>query len=439
MRFLVVRQELQQYSLEQIGAWGVDTKEYVRLAHNIATTGRFVASNEPGERYLGLIRTPDYPFFCAIFEKLGWYPGGVLWTQALLGGGISLTVFCLGRWLFASRWIGIFAGLGSAFSACGLNLIQVILVDVLFSAVFLAGFASFWAGVRGQKRGWLMAAALLFVLAVLIKPTLLFWPFCVPVIWIVLARGYRQPIRVSWMAIFILIQVIGMGAWCARNYITEGTLSFCAIDGRNLRMWIAPTVRVWARHQKYPNLSAKMLNRHLASEHERDLLAQGLPPASVAQRMRLEALAIFRRYPMLTLRVYFDDNIANQLGLTKEWDPDDLNLFQDSAARRMLLVVDAIMLPIWTNWVVLVLTAGSVLVPLLTPRRLRGERWRYEYAVVIVLLLTYAYFVAMAGSTHSQGPRILYPVQFATILLVCFSARGLLAWLVRQFGRSSSS
>jgi hypothetical protein len=54
------------------------------LAHHIAQTGRYVAPDQPMLRYWGIIRTPGYPLFCAMFEK---HPAGILWTQALLGGG----------------------------------------------------------------------------------------------------------------------------------------------------------------------------------------------------------------------------------------------------------------------------------------------------------------------------------------------------------------
>ena len=73
--------------------------------------------------------------------------------------------------------------------AAALGIAALILVDLVLAAIFLAGFFCLCRGIVRQKRGMLLMAALLFAAGALTKPTLVLWPICVPVIWVVLARG----------------------------------------------------------------------------------------------------------------------------------------------------------------------------------------------------------------------------------------------------------
>jgi 4-amino-4-deoxy-L-arabinose transferase-like glycosyltransferase len=421
---------LREKTPQDIQQFSSDSTEYLALAHQIAQTGRYVSPEKRYLRYWGLIRTPGYPVFCALFDRLGWSPAGILRTQALLGGGMTLLVYWLGRSMLGSRWLGMIAGVCSALSPTGLQVVQPLLTDLLFAAIFLAGFTCFCAGIVRHKRRWLLVAALLFVAAVLTKPTLLFWPLCVPVIWIVLARGYRRPVRPTWVLTFVLIQTAGMGAWCLRNYAAEGTFSFCAIDGWNLRYWVAPIVREWQRKGKYPKQSLIANDRHAASVREGEMLTSGMPPARIAHELRMESLQIFRRSPWLTFRVYLD-NIVDQLGLTRSFDRYDRDELNDSPARRILIFLDALTYPMWTAWLFLGLGAGALVAPLTVPRSLRDDQWRKNFAFVIVLAVVYLSFMLMAGTTNHQGPRILYPAEFALILLDCSAAGGLAALGIR--------
>jgi 4-amino-4-deoxy-L-arabinose transferase-like glycosyltransferase len=432
LRFLVVADELRRVPLEKIRHITGDTPQYLFLGHCIATTGQYVTQESgPYMRYVGLMRTPVYPVFCALFEKCRWSPAGMLWAQALLGGGIALLVFALARQMLGNLWIATTAGLCSALSPGGLETVQLILVDLVLAAIFLAGFFCLCRGIVRQKRGMLLMAALLFAAGALTKPTLVLWPICVPVIWVVLARGYRQPVRVSWVAAFLLVQITGIGAWCLRNYFIEQTPSFSAIDGHNLRMMMVPIVEEWRKSHTYPTPTAVGRNYRRAMAYERELLNSGESPAHVARIMRSESLYVFYKSPGRTLCVYLLD-VADQLGLVNPWTRSDGGPVHASLAQRVEAFLDGLTQPIWTAWVCLALALASPWVLLLTPRQLRDDRWRQNSAMVHALLLTYVFVAAMAGTTNSGGPRIMYLVEFASLLLICTSVGGVVRYVVAE-------
>ena len=433
LRLMIVADVVRHCTPDEIEHFSADSASYIRLGKQIAKNGRYVSGAWERARYMGLVRTPGYPVICAFFEKLGSLPNGILWAQALIGSGIPLLVFYLGRQALRWRWLAAMAGVASAVSPGGLEAVQPVLVDLFFAALFLAGFTCFYLGITRQKHSWIVGAALLFVAAALIKPTLLLWPLWSVVIWAVIARGNQQRIRWAWVATFVAIQFAGMGAWCMRNYLNEGIFTFSAVDGRNLRLMMATSVEEWAKAGHRPEARDLERSYKAVKGYEYWALEQRrYPPSRVVKHMRDESYAIFKRWPWLTFRVYLD-NLGDQLQLTHSWDHMDSHELPDSLTQRIYGVLNLLTLPIGTSWVCLGLVLSAPLAPLAVPRRLRDKQWRRRYALIAAMFLIYGLFVAMAGTTNSGGTRILYPVEFAEILLVCAAVEGIFRLAHRSF------
>ena len=70
------------------------------------------------------------------------------------------------------------------------------------------------------------------------------------------------------------------------------------------------------------------------------------------------------------------------------------------------------------QWLWVLATCASAFTPLLVPGNRRDERWRRRALLCAALWAVLLYAVAFVGTAFRGGSRLLYPVEFAVIILI---------------------
>ncbi len=415
---LVVR----EHSGVEILSFAGDSREYAHLAHNLARAGGYVNDDAVSHR-LGLLRTPGYPVFTAIFEKLRGGVRGVVWAQAILGAGLVGAVMWLSYMMFRCTVATGVAGLMAALSPTGIGLTGLVLVDLVFALLFVVGFGLMFSGVREDRRWRVYSAGAVFGIGVLVKPTLLFWPVAAAGPWVLMAWGAGRPMRWRRFGVFALIQIVVIVGWCGRNLASDGIFTFSTIDAQNLRHYIAPQVEAWAELGRAPMMGElRPMQDDLRARDADDLEARVVTPAELARRQRMEAWAIIESHPRLAVRAYLR-NV--QYTVFTGFDGLGRELSEPSYLRSFLMKLEAAAYGRWGRRAVLVIVGLALVLPIWQSRRNGAMRWRPMIYDVLALLVTIIYFAALSGTTYGTGSRIIYPVEFAFVLLAASVAANL--------------
>ncbi|MBN1491546.1 MAG: hypothetical protein JXA69_16660 [Phycisphaerae bacterium] len=411
-RGVFVAQVLSHLSAEQLLDYGPDTAQYVHLARNLAFDGRY-AQNDPTSHYTALLRTPGYPAFVAIFLRLHWAPASVLVAQAAMASCIPLITALLAWALLRSRLAALAAGMASALSPTGVGVTGIVLVEALFGVAFLLGFGLLYLGIAADRWRLACTAGVVFGVAALIKPTLLFWPVISPVLWFVLARATDRTVRWKPLLLFVVVQLPIPLAWCTHNYATDGFFALSSVGPQSLRYHIAPRVEEWARAGGMPRADAVIRNRDTAKLRDEAEMAAGSPAADIIRRQTEESTPILRANPRLTARLWLANIIEN---IRETWPHFSTQLPEGSLSQRGWERLSRALVRLQKPLLLLVVVAMLEL--LVRPRRRRSDAWRRQLYGLLALAGTYGYFAFFTGISYWQGSRLLYPVEFALILIV---------------------
>jgi len=393
---------------------GPDEQGYLYLAKNLLHG--FYTEDLPGERHLGLNRPPAYPVFCMLAggEQRGPRIMRIYWAQALISSAMPLLIMLLLERLETGRLLTILGGTAAALSPTGIGLTGLVLTDSLFSTFFLLGFTLLVLGVSDGRRWCIGVSAAAFGLATLVKPTSLYWPLAVPVLWWLLARGSGHPVAWRRLGIYLLIQIAISVAWCARNYVKEGTPTFTSIDAGYLRWYSAPKVEEWARVHGPPAVGRVRQNRMAITLRDwADLQGGRISPAALARRERQESWAIFLAHPQAfaaSLRQQMIEQITASFTLT------ECCLAEPSTVHWMMDRLDQLASSMTLLCVNIVLSLAALALPIVGKAGLGASGRRLRFFAALAMFLTYAFFAAIASNTYGTGSRIMYPAQFTLII-----------------------
>lgn len=444
LRLLFVAQVLRENTTAGIAAFNWDSREYLHLAHNVATQGRYVydvdpipalpaeggADPDPLARHVsrqvshhyGLLRTPGYPVFCAIFEKLGSLAGGVLIAQAILGALIPLGVLFLGFALFKNQTAAGVTALLSAISSTGIGLSGIFLVDLLLAICVLGGFGLLYFGMTRHYTWPYIASGAMFAVGLLVKPSLLYWPIAMVPIAMLLAKGLDFEIEWRRLAITAVLPWMAAGAWSLRNRNVEGGFTFCSVDAQNLRHFLAPLVEKTANAGHLPDAEDVWRNHYAVRNRDWDDMASGrLSPMQITTRQRANSLAILMHHPFHTMAAVvknaFDCSISG-------WAYTRLQTPSFSPIQRIVHYSNRYLF-FYGMFPAYLMMLMAVIEPLLTGEGLKDPGNRRRFFLHAALLATIGYFLLVSGTSFSTGFRILYPAEFALLLLTVSGAMAL--------------
>ena len=451
LRLLFVAQVLRENTPAGIAAFNWDSREYLHLAHNLATQGRYVYDDDPVpaapaeggadpdplaqqvsrqvSHHYGLLRTPGYPVFCAIFEKFGSLAGGVLITQAILGALIPLGVLFLGFALFRNQTAAGGAALLSAISSTGIGLSGMFLVDLLLAVCVLGGFGLLYIGLTRRCTWPYLASGAAFGIGLLVKPSLLYWPVAMVPITLLLAKGLDCEIAWRRLAITAILPWVAAGAWSLRNQNVEGGFTFCSVDAQNLRHFLAPLVEETAKTGHLPAAEDVWKNHYAARNRDWDDMASGQrSPMQITARQRAESLAILTHHPFHTMvaivKNAFDCSISG-------WAYTRLQTPSYSPIQRIVHYSNRYLF-FFGMFPAYLLMLVAMIEPMFTGEGLKVPENRRRFFLHAALLATLGYFLLISGTSFSTGFRILYPAEFALVLLTVSGAVALVRMIAPE-------
>jgi len=422
---------------------GSDSGKFLQLASNINKFGSLVNWD------LGVFgrdtgRMPLYPYLtAAILDIAG---AQRLWAVAFVQAFIdAATVFAIGLLAGAidRRW-----ALPAAILACVWTSLVILTSFVLADTVFMAFFcwglcACVWATRVERKLLLVAAAGLAFALALLTRPTLMFFPyFLVPALTVLLwARGgqsWRRAILLALVPAVMMLAAVAPRA--AENYNQYGTLVVTTQSGNHALDVVDQFIRLCERCV-HEDMESKM-----HAEVKSRLKAQGREdqqnPTILDEIRRGVAVEYLKQIPIGTL---FKGTILGSIRSTFQsgvyvtghqfrLDPQFLSAVPgDSYAQRLWnfaksLPSDGFLL-LWAVAQMFVVTG----VVLQISGAWRGVRQRDARPYILFLLGIAAYFLALNGPFGN--PRYAIPL---TPVLVVLTAAGLAGLLARRALKRSS-
>jgi hypothetical protein len=218
-----------------------DARQYRGLADSVLAGNGFELEDQHGRRP-NLSRTPVYPLFVALFGA-GWDKTlRVVAAQHVLILATAALIYLWMRRRDESATLATVAFAIVAFDLTTMTYASYLLTETLFTFLLWAAFFVWPTGTDDQRAGWgrSASAGLLWGLATLARPISLYiLPGFVVLTGI---AGIRH--RVIWKrtTVVVLVGILTVGVWFARNHFVSGHYVFSTIEGENLLHYRAALV-----------------------------------------------------------------------------------------------------------------------------------------------------------------------------------------------------
>lgn len=267
-----------------------DSNAYEQAARALAESGELARTGPDGSRQVFTERAPGYVGYLALVRlAVGGGTLGPAVGQAVLD---ALTCVLVG-WLagFLNRRIALAAGILAAINANLIVHAGQILSDSLFLLPFTGGMVATLAYAARPGRLSAGAAGLLFALAWLIRPVILFFAPILLGALVIAAWRHRLGFGAAagHAALAALVMALAVGPLYYTNHRDFGHLALTSQVGTHALNWVVPLVREYAYGTPPAETRAEM-NRRL----EARLAAQGrseLPDNPFAASAQMQAVA----------------------------------------------------------------------------------------------------------------------------------------------------
>jgi len=400
-----------------------DSHEYIHLAKNIANLKGY-ARDSFYSRYLSLLRTPGYPLYYALFEYFGTAPVSVLWSQVLAGVCIPVFAALLTLMITKNLLATIIAGFLCSISTAGIFLTGEIMVDLLFAVFFIIGFLMLYYGIAHLKQMSILAAGFVFGLSSLIKPTTIIWPFYSIVVYCFLSKAHKANIKYVILILFVMIQTAIIGGWSLRNYYTERVFSLSTIGTQTLRHYLSVEVSEVGNRKN----STSTINSSIRREQKRLRKEVQLALSSGISIKKLHETQFDESFNILFSNLYityicYRQNVLENISGSDIWTFYSAKLPKHSLLNNLLprLISFNNYLAKFFFTLIIIFVCGS---PWL-PKFYKDELLDRHIYCSLALILTYLYFALISGITFWTGPRIVFPAEFALIILSVTIGHGL--------------
>jgi 4-amino-4-deoxy-L-arabinose transferase-like glycosyltransferase len=385
-----------------------DAKGYVQLADNLAH-GRPYAAGDGNIRLNALFRPPGYPAILAMFMRMGWFPSGALQAQACAGAIASVLVFAL-TWKILRRALpALAAGLMTAFSPSGIAAPALFMTELALSVCMVVEAFLLWRTAKRPTVANGLACGIAFALGMLIKPVL--WPFLPLALgllaWMCQARGRR----VAWRALVSLaaLPLMTWALWSFHNWRAEGEATYSTIGVYTLRYYALRAVEASAAQGRLATPREGLVYGGEKSASEIKAQKNG-KAIEYYRKIKRECREIILAHPFYTIDVLWRNGLCAFDGWPFLYDQLPKSPCFRVSCRRWSKLVRLAHGPILMG-MFLALTAA------IWPAGLnRAERMHYRMATPLLFLIAF-YFYATGGMSYLQGSRLVFPVEFAAVML----------------------
>jgi len=292
-----------------------DAYNYEQIALNLIQFGNFSAETQP-PLTPNLSRTPAYPFFIAgIYALTNKSVFAVILSQILIGSVAAALIPILANSLHLSRRVGWIGGmLLTADPLITLTTYQMI-TETVFMCFLLVATVMLTLYFQTQKKYWLAGSAVMFALTSLTRPISQYLTFAL------IPLFFLSTERVEWRSawknflLFLVINLTITYSWAYRNYYEADIWTLSAIGDKNLLYYRASDVLAEER-----NINEQEAKSELVQSIQAEVNTHNLTAAEEIHLMRTQAMEIFRKYPMTTLKVH-------AIGFVKVFANPGFNLF----------------------------------------------------------------------------------------------------------------
>ena len=198
-----------QYDLQNKIMRDSDSEGFHNRAVSILETRSFSS-------FMGL-RTPGYPLFISLFYFIfGVKPWVVLFIQILLGVGIVIMTYLIGKMLVSRKVALLATGLCAIDPHLIFYSVQL-LSDILFVFVLLLSILFFIYGIKNKRLTLFLLSSTLLGVSTMVKPVTLYFPIIVAGA-ILLCPKMKFNFRLTIISFFILVFFVVIFPWQYRNY-----------------------------------------------------------------------------------------------------------------------------------------------------------------------------------------------------------------------------
>jgi 4-amino-4-deoxy-L-arabinose transferase-like glycosyltransferase len=255
-----------------------DTSEYLTLAHNLVahhsfslqTTAPFIPS---------IRRPPAYPGMLAALEWIGLFsPGWIVAVQAVVDSAVAIIILFLTRLVAPLRW-AMLAAIFYALHPGAIFTTTTILSESLFTFVLACALALFIFGLKRDRLLLSIGGGLFMGSAILCRPIVLFLPFVLFGLLVLIRSFPRQPRHAI---AFLIASAIVVFPWSVRTSEVSGQLVL--VQGHSAINYWAPTV-----------LFLDQRDEHAIWSYEEEILKRQFPDESYSPQKALETDSFLRR------------------------------------------------------------------------------------------------------------------------------------------------
>lgn len=396
-----------------------DSRQYIHLAQNLSYL-RCYAQASIDSRHKAILRTPGYPLFYSIFEYFGIAPKGVLFTQAVLGACIPVIASLLTYMIVGNILASIITGLLCAFSASGIFMTGEIMVDLVFAFVFIGGFYLLYTGISRYSFKRIVSSGATFGIGALFKPTLIFWPFYSIAICYSLAKGIGINLHRKIILIFVIVQLVIMGGWCLRNFLLEGVFTLSTTGAHALRLYLAVEVEEVSRNTSTSKTIVKSIrnNRKKVQQQIDMTLNTGTSFAELQRTQLKETFGILLAHPYNTY-LCLARNILENISGPMPW-----HFFKDSIPRQSLMYRFLPAIIFFNTYMIKIMYLVIILYFTISPWLFKissDNIFTRRFYIMLSFFLTFVYFASISSVVFWAGPRLVYPAEFALVILFVLS------------------
>jgi hypothetical protein len=173
-----------------------------------------------------------YPTFLALVYGLGGNALAVGVLQALLGALTALFMWRLAAGVFGSSRVALSVGVVSALHVPAIFYSGFLLTETLFSFLLVSGAWALWASIERRSRWAFLGCGLLLGIGATVRPNLLLFLPCVPlIIWLGTGRRWREALLSS--VVLAAAFAVPAGAAAAHNARLVGAPTLGTNGGLN--------------------------------------------------------------------------------------------------------------------------------------------------------------------------------------------------------------
>jgi len=274
---------------------------YYELSQNIIAGNGFSFDTEPPYRPNPL-RPPVWPYVIAGTASVGGY-WLVLVLELLMGSLIPVFGLVLSRRIFG-KWFGIWTGLLMAIEPYSILLSFILYTETCFIFFFLLSLIHLMRFIDEREVVQGVLAGLILGLAILVKPTVQFFPILIPLFLLI---AWRKHLTRGLVAKVLMIGVLALAVmmpWVYRNKVEFGVWGMSAQPAFNLYVYLVPTVLSIDNGTNFQIESEVFVGRD-DSDGSTITLANGDEYKDKAMKVLMEHKGAIIKSTLITLATFF--------------------------------------------------------------------------------------------------------------------------------------